>query len=141
TPPDREKIKSELAATFADVFKEVLQEKGGYHLVTEAAPDVLEVQSAIVNLYITAPDGSMQNAGNRRTYTTDPGQVSLISQLPDSVAGQLLTRASDRREDLNSGMWQWTNSVTNTADARREIRRWAELLKKALDAARGKAEA
>ena len=138
TPPDREKIKSELAAAFADVFKEVLQEKGGYQLVTAPADDVLDVQSAIVNLFINAPDVSQQTAGNVRTYTTNAGEMTLIAELHDSVTGQLLSRGYDRREDTNSGMWTWTNSVTNSADARREIRRWAELLKKALDASRGK---
>ncbi len=136
--PDREKIKTELAEAFAEVFKQVLEEKGGYQLVTEPARDVLEVQAAIVNLYINAPDVSMQTAGRVRTYTTDAGEMTLVCQLHDSVTGTLLARVYDRREGMDSGQWQWTNSVTNSADARREIRRWAELLKKSLDASRGK---
>ena len=134
--PDREKIKQELAAAFADVFKQVLQEKGGYQMVTEAGKDVLEVQAAIVNLYINAPDVSMQTAARVRTFTTDAGEMTLISELHDSVTGTLLARVYDRREGMDTGQWQWTNSVTNSADARREIRRWAELLKKALDSSR-----
>lgn len=137
TPPDREKIKKDLADAFVDVFKNVLQEKGGYQLVTEPAEDVLELQAAIVNLWITAPDVSMQNPGVVRTFTSDAGEMSLIAELHDSVTGQLLSRAYDRRED-NTGMWQWTTSVSNGAAARREIRVWAEMLKKALDASRGK---
>ncbi|HEY5809710.1 MAG TPA: DUF3313 family protein [Povalibacter sp.] len=137
TPPDREKIKKDLADAFVDVFREVLQEKGGYQLVTQPAEDVLELQAAIVNLWITAPDVSMQNPGVVRTYTSDAGEMTLVAELHDSVTGQLLSRAYDRRED-NSGMWQWTTSVSNGADARREIRVWAEMLKKALDASRGK---
>lgn len=136
--PDRDKIKKELADAFADVFKQVLQEQGGYQLVTEPAKDVLELQAAIVNLYINAPDVSMQTAANVRTFTTNSGEMTLVAELHDSVTGQLLSRAYDRREGMDSGLWTWTNSVTNSADARREIRRWAELLKKALDASRGK---
>lgn len=135
--PDREKIKKDLADAFADVFRQVLQEKGGYQLVTEPGRDVLEVQAAIVNLYINAPDISMQTAARVRTYTTDSGEMTLISELRDSVTGTLLARIYDRRDDLGTGQWQWTDSVTNSADARREIRRWAELLKKSLDASRG----
>ena len=137
TPPDREKIKKDLADAFIDVFKEVLQEKGGYQVVTEPAQDVLELQAAIVNLWITAPDVSMQNPGIVRTFTSDSGEMTLVAELHDSVTGQLPSRSYDRKED-NSGMWQWTNSVSNTVDARREIRVWAEPLKKALDASRGK---
>ena len=69
--PDREKIKSELAELFAEVFKREL-EKGGYPLVTEPAADVVEMQAAIVNLYITAPDVSMRTwpAARRSTPRT-----------------------------------------------------------------------
>ena len=134
--PDREKIRKDLADAFADVFKQVLQEQGGYQLVTEPARDVLEVEAAIVNLYINAPDISMQTSARVRTYTTDSGEMTLISELHDSVTGTLLARIYDRRQDMGGGQWQWTDSVTNSADARREIRRWAELLKKALDSSR-----
>lgn len=136
--PDRDKIKKDLADAFADVFKQVLQEKGGYQLVTEPGRDVLEVQAAIINLYINAPDVSMQTAARVRTFTTDAGEMTLVSELHDSISRTLLARIYDRREGMDSGQWQWTDSVTNSADARREIRRWAELLKKALDASRGK---
>ena len=69
--------------------------------------------------------------------TADSGEMTLISELRDSVTGTLLARAFDRRED-NGMMWQWTNSVTNSADARRIITSWADTLRNALDAARGK---
>lgn len=136
--PDREKIKKDLADAFHDVFKQVLDEKGGYQLVTEPAKDVLELRAAIINLYINAPDVSMQTAARVRTFTTNAGEMTLVAELHDSLTGELLSRAYDRREGMDSGMWTWTNSVSNTADARREIRRWAELLKKSLDASRGK---
>jgi Protein of unknown function (DUF3313) len=135
--PDREKIKSDLAELFQEVTAEVLS-KGGYTIASEADKDVLEVRAAIVNLYITAPDVSMQVSGRSRVYTTDAGQMTLVAETYDSVTGQLLSRAYDRREDSGSGQWQWTTSVSNSAAARQEIRRWADLFKKSLDASRGK---
>jgi len=135
--PDREKIKAELAEVFAEVFRKELA-KGGYPLVSEAAPDVLEMQAAIVNLYITAPDVSMQTSARTKVYTSDAGHMTLIMQLHDSVTGQLLARAYDHR-DSGPDMWQWTNSVTNTAEARRIIATWATALRKALDASRANA--
>jgi hypothetical protein len=135
--PDREKIKTELAEVFAEVFRKEL-EKGGYPLVTQTAPDVLEIQAAIVNLYITAPDVSMQTAARTKVYTSDAGQMTLIMQLHDSVTSQLLARAYDHR-DGGPDMWQWTTSVTNTAEARRIIASWATALRKALDASRANA--
>lgn len=132
--PDREKIKTELAEVFAEVFRKEL-DKGGYPLVTQSAPDVLEIQAAIVNLYITAPDVSMQTSARTKVYTSDAGHMTLIMQLHDSVTGQLLARAYDHR-DGGPDMWQWTTSVTNTAEARRIIATWATALRKALDASR-----
>jgi hypothetical protein len=132
--PDREKIRSELAEVFADVFRKEL-EKGGYPMVAEPAQDVLEIQAAIVNLYITAPDVSMDVSGRSRVYTSDAGHMTLIMQLHDSVTGQLLARAYDHR-DGGPDMWQWTTSVTNTVEARRIISYWAVAFRKALDASR-----
>lgn len=135
--PDREKIRTELAQLFAEVMVKELETEGGYQLVDEPAADVLEVRPAIVNLYITAPDVSMQTAGRARTYTADAGEMTLIAELRDSVTGTLLARAFDRRGGSDM-MWQWTTSVTNTAEARRIITTWADTLRNALDSARGK---
>lgn len=135
--PDREKIKRDIAELFHSTVQEVLGDKGGYTLVSEPDRDVLEVRAAIINIYITAPDASMSNPGITRTYTANAGEMTLVAELHDSVSGEILSRAYDRREDTG-GMWTWTNSVSNTADAKREVRRWAELLKKSLDASRGK---
>lgn len=132
--PDREKIKRELAEVFAEVFKREL-EKGGYPLVTEPAADVVEMQAAIVNLYITAPDVSMDVAGRSKVYTSDAGHMTLIMQLHDSVTGQLLARAYDH-SSADSSMWTWSNSVTNTAEAKQIIATWARALRKAWDASR-----
>jgi hypothetical protein len=132
--PDREKIKRELAEVFAEGFRHEL-EKGGYPLVAEPAADVVEMQAAIVNLYITAPDVSMQTAGRSKVYTSDAGHMTLIMQLHDSVTGQLLVRAYDHG-DAGPDMWTWTTSVTNTAEAKRIIAAWANALRKAWDASR-----
>jgi hypothetical protein len=133
--PDADKIRSELAEVFADVVRRDL-EKGGYPLAEQPAEDVLEARAAIVNLYITAPDVSMQTAGRTKVYTTDAGEMTLILQLHDSVTGQLLARVYDRQGSTDSGAWTWTTSVSNSAEARRIISRWATALRKALDASR-----
>jgi hypothetical protein len=138
--PDRDKIKSELAEVFAEVVKRDL-EKGGYPLVEHPDADVLEMRAAIVNLYITAPDVSMQTSGRSKVYTTNAGEMTLILQLHDSVTGQLLARAYDQRAGSESGAWTWTTSVSNTAEARRIISIWATALRKALDAAHTQAAA
>jgi hypothetical protein len=133
TETDREKIKTDLAQAFLDVFQKEMQ-RGGYPLVSETGPEVLEVQAAIVNLRITAPDPS-QLTGNVKIYTTDAGEMTLVMQLHDSVTGELLARALDREEATHE-FYNWTTSVSNTADARRLIGDWARKLRKAFDASR-----
>ncbi len=131
---DREKIKSDLAAAFAEVFTRDMQ-KGGYPIVSEPGPDVLEMQAAIANLYINAPDPS-QLSGRTKVYTTDAGEMTLIMQLHDSITGQILARAIDRR-GASHDYWNWTTSASNTADAKRIISTWSTSLRKAFDASRG----
>lgn len=133
--PDTDKIRNELAEAFAQVVRRDLEE-GGYPLVEQPGEHILEARAAIVNLYITAPDVSMQTPGRSKVYTTDAGEMSLILQLHDSVTGQLLARAYDRQAGMESGAWTWTTSVSNTAEAKRIISIWATALRKALDASR-----
>src|SRR5687768_7113109 len=97
----------------------VMHERDREQMKTELA-EVFAIQAAIVNRYIAAPDVSMQTAARTKVYTSDAGHMTLIMQLHDSVTSQLLARAYDHR-DGGPDMWQWTTSVTNTAEARRII--------------------
>lgn len=123
-------IQADLATMLQDIFREELA-AGGYQLVDEAGPDTLIVIPAIVDLYITAPD--TMTAGRSRTYTANSGRMTLVLELRDSVTGEVLARVVDTRSGRNSGMLQITNRVTNTADARRALRTWAQALRGGLD--------
>jgi hypothetical protein len=129
-PADVEAIRTNLADLFREVFREELA-RGGYQLVDEAGPDTLRVSAAIVDLYISAPD--TMSAGRSRTYTSNAGRMTLVAELRDSVTGEILARAVDPRSARNTGTMEWTNRVTNTAEARRAIRTWAQALLRGLD--------
>jgi hypothetical protein len=62
--------------------------------------------------------------------------MTLKLELYDSVTGDLLATASDRREAPDRGYMQWTTSVSNRADARQMLQGWAKDLRKRLDEAR-----
>jgi len=127
---DMTAIQGDLATMFHDIFREELA-SGGYQIVTEAGPDTLIVIPAIVDLYITAPD--VQTAGRSRTYTANSGRMTLVLELRDSITGESLARVVDTRSGRNSGLMTITNRVTNSADARRAIRIWAQALRSGLD--------
>jgi hypothetical protein len=123
-------IQSGVAGLLDEIFREELT-AGGYQFVSEAGPDTLVVIPAIVDLFITAPD--TMTAGRSRTYTANSGRMTLVLELRDSMTGEILARVVDSRSGRGTGMMTVTNRVTNTADARRAIRIWAQALRSGLD--------
>lgn len=133
-PSDVERIKSDLASLFDEIFTEELTINGGYTIASETAENVLRIRPHIVDLDINAPD--TRSVGITRSYTETSGKMTLKLELYDSVTGDLIATASDRRESPRKGYYQWTNSVSNRADARRMLKRWAQDLRERLDEAR-----
>jgi len=134
---DMEKIKTDVAGLFREVFTEKLGGDGGYQIVEAAGDDVLLVRPAIIDLDITAPD--TMSAGRSRTYTSSAGTATIFIELYDSVTGDILARAADKKAARNAGGYMsYTNRVTNRADARRMLGTWAELLRDRLDEFHGK---
>jgi len=123
-------IKDGLATLVDDIFREELT-AGGYRIVTEPGPDTLLVVPAIIDLFIAAPD--TMSPGRSRTYTANSGRMTLVLEVRDSVTGETLARVVDGRSGRTSGVMTVTNRVTNTADARRNIRIWAQALRTMLD--------
>ncbi len=128
---DVERIKEDVAYLFVDVFTEQL-EAAGYEVVNYADVDVLVLRPAIIDLDIIAPD--VNRAGRNRTYTASTGAATLFLELFDSLTGDLVGRAVDRRTARRGGGFATrANRVTNRADARREFRAWADQLISFLD--------
>jgi hypothetical protein len=135
---DLENIKSTLANEFRRVFSDTLT-RGGYKLVDEDGDDVLRVQAAIINLYITAPSAGAP--GRSRTFVANTGQMTLVAELRDSVTGQLLARVVDTVQGRRTGGFQVASPVSNMADARRALSQWADVLLTGLDDAEGRSPA
>jgi hypothetical protein len=131
---DIQKIKEDLATEFQQVFRQTLED-GGYEVVDEVADDVLLVRPAIINLNVNAPD--QRSSLNVKTYTESAGEMTLYVELYDSVTGDLLAKALDRRIDnTRMGYYTWTNSVTNRAAALKILQGWAQILLDALNEAK-----
>jgi hypothetical protein len=136
TAKDMENIKKSLAEEFRKVFIEELQTKGGYEVVDDPGEDVLLVRPAIIDLDVTAPDGMA--AGRTRSFATSAGQMTLFVELYDSATSDLLARAIDPRSGRSSGPIEWQTGVTNRAQAEKILRKWASVLRDALDEVHGK---
>jgi len=129
---DMDRIKSRVSELFNSVFIEVLEADDGFEVVGEADYDVLLIRAAIIDLDVTVPDN--MSAGRSRTYTANSGAATLFIELYDSVSGQIIGRAFDRQGARNANtMMRWTTRASNTADARRVFRGWANTLREFLD--------
>jgi hypothetical protein len=133
TANDMDRIRTELAGLFREVFKEELA-SGGYELTEEAGEDVLLVRPAIINLDIVAPD--TRSPGRTYQYAESAGEMTLYVELYDSVTGDIIAKALDRQRDRRSGYFEWQTRVTNTAAAKRILKGWAKVLREGLDEAR-----
>ena len=123
-------IKEDLAGLFQETFRAELG-RGGFKLVEEPGPQTLRATAAIVDLFVTAPE--TMSPGRTRVYTANTGRMTLVIELRDSITGEILARAVDQQGGRSTGMWTVTNSVTNTADARRAIGIWASSLRRAME--------
>ena len=107
---------------FEEIFANAYRE-AGYQVVTEDAPDVLRLRTAVLNLFIAAPDP--MDAGASRSYSTEAGEATLVLEARDSLTGALLGRAVDQRIAGDTGGLR--NSVTNRADFEDLFRDWARI--------------
>ena len=130
---DMERIQEDVATLFREVFTEELLD-GGYELAEEIGDDVLLVKPAIVDLDVIAPD--IQRAGRTYSYSESAGEMTLNLELFDSITGDKIAKATDRKRDYRRGYVEWRTSVSNRSDARRMMTSWATALRSALDEAR-----
>lgn len=131
---DMQRIKSELATLFIEVFKQELQGDGAYELTEDFAEDVLIVRPAIIDLDISAPDvpGTRNSRGTRAVV----GSMTLYMELVDSVTGDILVKALDNQYRRDRSPVARVNRARNEAAARDMLGEWAKLLRLALDEAR-----
>ena len=132
---DVDRIKDKLSEHCEKAFRSALLEAPAYKIVEDfsGGGQVLILRPSIVNLDINAPD--TMSAGMSRSYTTSAGEMTLILEVSDATTGELLARAIDKKRGLDTGQLQWSNSVTNQADADRALNGWARQLRAALDRA------
>jgi hypothetical protein len=127
TTKDMEEIKKRVADEFKKVFTTELQTKGGYQVVDYGAKDVLVLRPGIINLVVNAPD--TMSPGMSTTFVASAGQMTLYLELYDSVTSDIIARIIDPEGGRGGGIAEIGGRVTNTAEADRIMRRWADILR------------
>ena len=131
---DMQNIKIELADLFIAIFKEELQNNGGYALADAPAEDVLIIHPSIVDLDVISPD--TPGTRNQRSLIASAGSMLLYMELIDSVTGDKLVKTYDMKWDRTPVLTGFSNAKRNDIAAKDMLGEWAELLRKALDEAR-----
>lgn len=133
TKKDVERIQQGLSELCGKVFSEVMSNDQQLPLLQTADPskNLLILRPAIINLDVNAPDN--MSPGRTRTYTTSAGEMTLYLELVDGATNAVVARVIDRQKDYDDSYLEWTNSVTNKADANRVLSKWAAQLKLGLD--------
>ena len=128
-------ITEDQKARFESIAKEVALEELGnseqFTLVDEVGPDVLLIRVALLDVVSFVPP---QTAGRSEVFLSSVGEATLVIELRDSITDAILARALDRRAagDRTGSMGR-SNSVTNSTEVRRLIRRWMSTLTERLD--------
>jgi hypothetical protein len=130
TDEDAAKIMEAARSNFDDIFREAY-EKAGYTVVTAPGSGVLRISTAVINLYVNAPD--KMSPGVTRTYTANAGEATLVIEARDGATNTLLGRVLDRRETRDSGTMQLATSVSNLSDFRTLFKQWASTSTKGLE--------
>jgi hypothetical protein len=123
-----DKIMAAARTNFDEIFRDAFR-KADYEVVTVPGPDVLRVNSAIVDLDVNAPLG--QNTSFATTWIITAGQAVLIVEVRDSATNALLGRVADRRETQDLGR-QLAITANTIYDFRQLFNLWAGICTKAL---------
>jgi len=129
-----EENQQRLIDTVSEVFKEELGKSQYFTITDERGPDVLIVKGALLDIVSRVPP---QRAGRSDVFLSSVGEATLVLELRDSISGETLYRAADRRAAEPAGSrGVRANTVTTWNEVRRLARRWATRLREGLDSTR-----
>lgn len=101
-----------------------------YPIVDEAGPDVLRVRASLVDLKTETNPIDARQFGGRIGPLLEPGRLTFLMELMDSVSGEVLARAADE-EKLEAGN---SGEVTDEwSQIEAAAKRWAVAFRGFLD--------
>jgi hypothetical protein len=124
---NRERLKEEVST----IFKDELANSTRFTMADAPGEDVLIIRGALHDIVSFVPP---ELIGRGEIYLSRVGEITLILEAVDSRSNEVIYRAVERRAAERVGMATVSNTVTNWAEVRRLIRRWATKLREGLDA-------
>lgn len=130
------RIKTDVASLFDETFKVEFSKSSDFSIVNNAGGKTLLIKPSVINLDVSAPD--LKSAGLTKQYVAETGEATLFLEIYDSVSGEILARVIDEQTVGDDGYVQWATKVSNRADAKRTIQKWAKALRTNFDKAHAK---
>ena len=122
--------KEKLIRVVTEVFDKELNKSEKFTVSESAGPDVLILVGGLHDIVSRVPP---QHIGRGEIYLSSVGEATLVLEARDSLSGETIYRAIERRAAEQAGGGNISNSVTNTAEVRRMAARWASRLREGMD--------
>jgi len=123
--------KQRLIDTVSETFREELAKSQYFTIAEEPGPDTLIIVGALHDIVSQVPP---EDVGRSEVWLSSLGEATLIIELRDSLSGETIYRAVERRAVQNVGQQMiHANTATTWAEVRRWARRWAISLREGLD--------
>jgi len=124
--------KEKLIRVVTEVFDKELDNSEKFTKTEKAGPNVLIIVGGLHDIVSRVPP---QHVGRGEIYLSSVGEATLVLEARDSLSGETIYRAIERRAAEQAGGYGTiSNSVTNTAEVRRMASRWATRLRAGMDA-------
>ncbi len=123
--------RDKLVDTVSGIFREELSKAQGWEAAEKAGPDVLILRGALLDIVSFVPP---EMIGRGEIYLSSVGQATLVVEGIDSMSGEVVFRALERRSiESVGGSLIRANAVTTWSEVRRVARRWATTLREGLE--------
>ena len=120
-----------LIDTVSEVFRDELSRSQNFTIADEPGPEALIIVGALHDIVSRVPP---QQIGRGEIWLSSVGEATLIIELSDSLSGEVIYRAIDRRSaEAVGGQMVRGDTPQTWAEVRRWARRWATRLREGLD--------
>jgi hypothetical protein len=128
-----EKDQARLEEEVGKVFREELAKSERFTETDTPGPDVLIIRGGLHDIVSRVPPDMV---GRGDIYLRSVGEATLVLEIVDSLSGEVIARAIERRAAQPPGGTMVRSSpVTTWSEVRRLARTWATRLRKGLDSA------
>ena len=120
--PIEEENRIKIVDTVAEVLDEEISGNKRFEITDKPGPDTLIMAVSLLDIVSRVPP---QRAGRNEVFLSRVGEITIVIELKDSLSGETLLRAAERRAlepPGNRGMI--SNPATTMRELRRLARRW-----------------